>query len=312
MKFNKKIVVTTLSTVMGLSIVGAISGTVAWYQYSTRATTSFVATSVANTGVLQISKTGNDATWVRDLGNSDTGSADNKLTPVTFGGIDKDDALPAKAYFRPESGYGAYSDWTEATAGKEYIQYSFYLRAVKVDSSSSDTLVAKDVYLSDITMQALGTNTIVDSSMRLHIAIDGGSNILISKTAVTDLATYGKLDLDGDGKADKVHGYQGISATGECVYGVENSVQNTYGISDWKATRDGDGFAAADAGKKLFTTKTTGATKVTVTIWLEGWAQLHPQADPSEVKAMWDPTKTVGVSINFGLTFDVGKGAFDA
>ena len=54
MKFNKKLVVATLSTALGLGIVGSITGTVAWYQYSTRATTSIIGSSGGKTGVLQI------------------------------------------------------------------------------------------------------------------------------------------------------------------------------------------------------------------------------------------------------------------
>ena len=52
---SKKLIISALSTGMGVSLVGAITGTVAWYQYSTRSTVSFVGTSLASSKNLLIS-----------------------------------------------------------------------------------------------------------------------------------------------------------------------------------------------------------------------------------------------------------------
>ena len=104
MKFNKKLVVTSLSTVLGLGIVGSISGTFAWYQYSTRASASIIGVSSAEAGMLQI-KASTASTWAdKDLETSDLigTRTDRKIYPVTFGGFEKDAALPAKAYKNPE------------------------------------------------------------------------------------------------------------------------------------------------------------------------------------------------------------------
>ncbi len=300
---------------MGLSIVGAISGTVAWYQYSTRATTSFVANSVGDSGLLKIS-TAADGTYMRDLPSTATGSTnDNKLSPVTFGKLGENKALPGTAYTSPEVGQASYSNWQTATKGKEYIQYDVYLKAVEFDDNGAETLVAKDVYLSDITIADATANKAVSDALRVHIAVDGGSNYLVSNTAVTNLELYGKLDLDGDGAADKVGGYNfndGSDTT--VIYGVDGDKQTTTGINDVKASRDSNGdFPSTEASKKLFTTSTSAATKVTITVWLEGWAQLNPysgEGKDTDVKAIWDTTKTDGATVNIGLTFDVGRNAF--
>ena len=45
---NKKIIVSTLALAMGAALAGSISGSVAWYQYSTRASAQ-IAGSAAGT-----------------------------------------------------------------------------------------------------------------------------------------------------------------------------------------------------------------------------------------------------------------------
>ena len=121
MKMNKKIIIPLFSTIAGLSLIGGTSGAVAWYQYNTRVTTSFVGTSVADSGVLQIgykAEGSSSIAWGRD--NYETGSTnDNKLEPVTFGALGTGNALPSTAYANPEAGKGLYSQWVAATKGKQ-------------------------------------------------------------------------------------------------------------------------------------------------------------------------------------------------
>ena len=54
MKINKKVMVTTLALAMGAALAGSISGSVAWYQYSTRASAQLTGTSVGTSRNLQI------------------------------------------------------------------------------------------------------------------------------------------------------------------------------------------------------------------------------------------------------------------
>ena len=139
---NKKLLIPVLSTAMGLSVIGGITGAIAWYQYNSKVSASFIGTSVADTGVLQIGHKvledhdNNPQTpkievmkWERDfslLGES------AKLIPVTFGEMGKteellfddehnpldedqdghqdvkihENVLPTKAYAYPEAGAG--------------------------------------------------------------------------------------------------------------------------------------------------------------------------------------------------------------
>ena len=88
---SKKLIVSALSTTMGVSLVGAISGTVAWYQYSTRSTVSYVGTSVATSENLLVSLTEN-GTYHNDIGHSEVASAlqsHTELAPVTTGAMEE-------------------------------------------------------------------------------------------------------------------------------------------------------------------------------------------------------------------------------
>ena len=311
MKVNKKILVPVLSTVMGLSLIGGVSGAVAWYQFNSRVTTSFIGTSVADSGILQIGQMGTSGIeWGRDV--TETGSTnDNKLLPVTFGVLDSTtNALPDEAYGYPEAGKPLYSQWTQATKGKEYVQYDVYLRAQQADGSddSGYSLVAKDVYLSDITMDVVETaKASIGEALRIHIAVDGGKNFLIAQNTVTQLPLSGKMDLDGDGELDKVGGYAWETGrTNDVIYGTQGTFQDAAGISEMECPRDANGdLTNTSADNKILTTKTTGETKVTITVWLEGWEKMG-----TAETAVWDAFKTAGASVHVGLTFDVGKNAF--
>ena len=65
--------------------------------------------------------------------------------------------------------------------------------------------------------------------------------------------------------------------------------------------------AAGLSLKKICSTGTNedNPTKLTITIWLEGW---HRYGNPES--ALWDPAVTAS-DINIGFTFDVGRTAFE-
>lgn len=309
MKFNKKLVVATLSTALGLGIVGSITGTVAWYQYSTRATTSIIGSSGGKTGVLQIKMAGaEDSTYTRDLYTATltSGRSNTVLYPCTFGGIDNNVALPSTAKRNPVAGKGNPENWEDATSSVDYIQYSVTLRAQQYNPSTEqvEPLQNINIYLSDIMLEDAETTAgDLTTALRMHIHTNDGATdkyFLIGSTATT-LDTYGHLDIDGDGIADKVGGYETDPNHNDTVmYGVESSQQKCMGISDI------EGLTTA-IGK----TNASGTLDVTVTLWLEGWAQLNPYSSPNtDVKAMWN-NNTIGKTIHAGLTFDVDT-QFDA
>jgi hypothetical protein len=105
MKVNKKVLIPLFATAMSLSAIGGISGAIAWYQYNSKVTSSYVGASVADTGVLQIGtyqkvfdENGDPVyvdpqaqnpvqkevlVWGRDLVKPNA----DRLVPVTFGAM---------------------------------------------------------------------------------------------------------------------------------------------------------------------------------------------------------------------------------
>lgn len=316
---NKKVIIPLFASAMGLSLLGGISGAVAWYQYNTRVTASYVGTSVAESGLLEIGKKVNDSFDYsqRDLFMATSGT----LKAVTFGETAKNAALPGQAYYRPEAGVADMTKWQQATANTDYFQFDIYLKAEQFDNESNTMKqVAKDVYLSDLQISVAETSTKAEmaKAVRVHLDVDNGSKFLISNDAVTDLPVYGGLDLDQEAGNDKVGGYQWVDGrTNEIVYGYpdagnEGKYQNTYGKSEVVNARDNNNHLTADASKKICTTSATANVKITVTVWIEGWAKLTTKANQAAADAIWDPAYGDDATVRVGMTFDVGDGAFSA
>ena len=278
MKIKKsRIIIPALALLIGASLAGSISGTVAWYQYSTRTNVAFIGSSVGASGNLQIRFVG-DTDWktrltIEDIGEKlAEGDYATDLTPITAGGIDKNANLPLTGteplfYSNPTVGVGPQENWLKASKAN-YAQIKLQLRYVDKEGATPAN-AAKKIYLSDLLIQEDSSNTGADISdaLRIHvstyesIAPATKSNFLISKNG-GQTVTYGKLDLDGDGSPDK--GYDandkyGFNAnrtsenpTGltDVVYGTANSSQVCYAA---------DSSAAALSGRKYF--DSTGAQK---------------------------------------------------
>lgn len=213
---NKKLLIPLFATVVGLSVVGGISGAVAWYQFNTRVNASFVGTSVADSGVLQISSE-KDTGYGRDVYKTNSEN-NNKLTPVTFGYGDvtngRGQALPEKAYCYPEAGEKDMEKWTEARKNFEYIQFDLYLKAQQI-SGNTTTDAAVNVYLSEMFLESVDSNTPeIARALRVHLAVYEDltenaaptRNFLISREGKT-VNLHGNLDLDGNGELDREHGW---------------------------------------------------------------------------------------------------------
>jgi len=358
---NKKVIIPLFASAMGLSLLGGISGAVAWYQYNSRVSASFLGASVADTGVLQIGTMemvddDNDPetpkveqyTWGRDL--SFMGEKAN-LIPVTFGAMGANNALPPKAYAYPESGAGeGYTQidpdlpgWVEAKEGEHYAQFEFYLRAYQTDDTEAEgyKLVARDVFLSNVILASVTDDKVAEDALRVHIAVENQSAMLLAKDKIEDdssttdaneaLPLFGGLDLDKNGHNDKYHGTvfndnlkkYGVQTEGEhtgeaihaeneeIVYGVSGQYQETkalLGNDSIVQERDADGKMprSTDAGyeNKILTTSASGAVKVTVTVWLEGWAIL--KTGESTESNVWNPYYSAGTDVQLGLQFDTG------
>lgn len=362
MKTSKKIIIPFFSTVVGLSLAAGIGGAFAWYQYNSQATASFLGSSVADTGVLQIgwktidnkgtADTSDDVEvmhWGRDFVQ---GGEAAKLTPVTFGEMGADNALPAKAYAYPESGIGTgYDKWVEAEAGKQYAQFDFYLRALKPNPDSPANtalqipqgyeLVERDVFISDFACKSVTNDKVADEALRIHLAVENQENRLLSKVAhdydpsadpIVDnrLNLYGPLDLDQSGENDKAitTAFKSLADYGTyddddddstpdvpvytegqtIIYGVDGQKQATEALEDLKQERDTEGKMPTSSdpeySKKILTTSTSDLTKITLTVWLEGWEYLKTAG--TEKSQTWNPKYAAGTQVQVGLQFDSG------
>ena len=84
-----KIIIPAAALAMGIALVGSVSSTLAWYQYSTKAQAAFIGTSVGQSENLEIQKA--DEKWTSNLTNAEVNALAGinesypNLLPVTPG-----------------------------------------------------------------------------------------------------------------------------------------------------------------------------------------------------------------------------------
>lgn len=233
MKINKiKFIVATLITCSTAALLGSVTNTIAWYQYSTRVSAVYLGASAGARGNLRIRIKGTD-TWLNDLTHVDVANYLNaqhigqKVAPITSGPMNADDAIKTKDngemvfYQNPDGGipteHVGYDNQTwKAADSSMYVSIPLELR---FESEKNDyTFLEKDVYISDLIIQGDWKNNQnnkedLSSSVRVHLSSyqnndqsqghsDTAINRLISKDGGTIL-TEGYLDLDGDGDLDE-------------------------------------------------------------------------------------------------------------
>ena len=309
---SKKIIVSTLSTVMGVSLVGAITGTVAWYQYSTRSTVSYVGTTVGSSRNLLVSADGNE--FKPDLKREDLNSHAHNLYPITTGDQSKDAALSSDIngtifHAQPVYQYFNYNDWIRADADM-FVQFPIYLKYNEVLEDGSKDIVKemKNVHLTNVVIQDDVNNTKADISdaIRVHLHTEQG-NMLISKKG-EDTAVFGTLDLNNDGVLDdNKPAYDFIDHNEPVNYGAEGAFQNAFradalpdlvigtlfakkvhlaknaNLDELNENEDvyftdetletaASGIVAEEEGKDFYVSQPV--LTITVTIWLEGWQKL--------------------------------------
>jgi hypothetical protein len=299
-KNTKKIVVSALAVAMGAGLVGSISGTVAWYQYSTRSTTAFVGTSVGTSRNLE-AKVGSATTYKVDWTTSETASVigNTNVAPVTTGATTKDAKLP-QLKGHPVYGVTSIANWRNALA-TEYITFPINFRVMDSVNGATATEVAdKPVYLENVTIQKKhgagdGADDISEA-IRVHLSTGASNNALIAKTA-TSTDTNGPLKLkDGpSGSNDNNGRYEWDTGT-ELTYG--SGVQTSYAQDDSAIIANpANPYDTTSWGGFHFTTADT----LTVTIWMEGWAKLS-SGSPETLQATWD-AKYISEQFEVGLSF---------
>ena len=326
MKLNsKKIITSAMLTLIGASMVGSVAGTVAWYQYSTRASAAYVGTSAKCSEMLQVvvgtateAASAAESDWKTNLSVSNittyiagqsgqTATTAAQVTPVTAGNQKKNAALNTlKAH--PVYTYTAYSAWQNAAA-TDYVTFPLTFRVKDVDGASTTTKLAQDMnlYLQDLLIQADGSNpsgkSDISAAIRVHFATTETTPnyMLLSNEGVT-IDTCGALDLNGDtvddALSDRGTAYS-FETTTALTYGDANSKEEAYDIDDVKAD---DTNGVLTGGTAVGTIASGSTLTVNVTIWLEGWQKLGASGSQS---ALWDATKYVGALFDVGMTFAV-------
>lgn len=336
---NKKLVVSSLAICMGAGLVGSVSGTVAWYQYSTKTAINMMGTSIGVSKTLQIG-IGGDGTPTTDLTTyptrteykgglsiddvkayleSTTRGNENgtgeTLSPVTQGAFAKDGVMDVTKFVgNPIAGVTDMSKWIKAE-GDEFVVLPLWIRAVETDKDG-EHYVARKIGMSDVSIDnksVTGKQDITDA-VRVHVNC-GDNNLLLAN--VSETATYGKMDLDGIPGNDKTAGKYEWEESEEIIYGVENSKQESYNVKT--AVKGGDllvddeyrnaGNSLTDnkeAYKGGYTLGTTTANSekginVNLVIWLEGWQELtKPEVSDKKV---WDADAYIGSQFYLGITF---------
>lgn len=337
MKINKKVLIPVFATAMGLSVIGGVSGAVAWYQYNSKVTASYIGVSTADTGVLRI-REGASGSWGRAVDKGD----ENTLKPVTFdkSATDATKFDVSKAWTTPEAGAGnaealghgsyyegqdyvpangttpetkGYAGWVQA-GSTDFAHFDLYFDAYQTNANEDDagyTHVARPVYLSNYILRSLDENgdvvttKLAEEALRIQFDIYNDSDVLTSQiiTGKTAGSTSlcGALDLDGNNSADKYHAtpFNDVTTGTSGLDGTEIE----YGLHGASQTVTAlSGYNSSS--NALFSTSGVEAKPVHVgiTIWLEGWALLN-----SATRAEWNPFQTAGCSVQVGLEFTTGE-----
>ena len=270
----KKVVVSVLALAMGAGIAGSISGSIAWYQYSTRVSAVISGASAGTVRELQVSKTA-DGQYSQHV------SFDNQTFKPTSVSVGNNNAL---TFYRHPVYKTANLGVLNDTAG--YVaDYTFYFKCVDNDSGT-ETQKAKDVYLTSIAIvdKSVSPDTL-NIAPAIRVAVNGE---LLSINGGTT-TTHGNLNLNGnkDNQSQDImdrDGYDTNDVEGELVdyiNGTSQSYTTTKVANSVTVVDSSDPYAFATkdhtelSTKKLTSTKTEGASDaVTIKVWLEGWEVL--------------------------------------
>ena len=245
-KKNRKLIISSLAVLVGASLIGSVTGTVAWFQYATRAQVAYTGATAHCTKMLEIS-VDNGAHWKTNIGKDELIPLTN-FAPMTTGEQAMDEAISVKSkqsqsekeedgvtpktytslfYKQPKYRQGLYADWLLADSAN-YQQFEILVRSRDMNknaNSETPDLLVNDVYLTDLVIQDASSNGNLDLSdaVRVHFAseyVDGGAtanNYMLFSKETTSVDVGGFLDLDNDGKLD----YDGYDFDGaHCLYGA--------------------------------------------------------------------------------------------
>ena len=339
---KNKIIVSALALAIGGSLAGSVSGTIAWYQYSTRANVAYVGEASGVSSNLQMrfkSESGSENAWRTRITwqemNNELGDGMH-LVPMTFGKLSKDDALPANGYVQPAPGVADMTKWKKAT-NKNYAQSTLQVRNINREAAEAAN-DAQDVYLSKLVLQKdLQTpagKEDISNALRVHISSVAGStkkNKLISKLG-GNTNTSATLDIDGDGDDDQAYPDPENDEFGfsyddggnpvqlaDVIYGDQdkdgtpNEIQSSYSAS--YLSSDANAFLVYsennylyndDAKTVLDNAKSIGQTLEGSSGYLEVTITIWIEGwQEFNSNALWDATKYVDSKFDVGIQFAI-------
>lgn len=238
--------VAVMALAIGASIAGSISGTVAWYQYSTRSSIAYQGASVKCTESLQVRIYDNsgegeayNSGWKQDLTTTDvanylksakvgrTAETVANLAPVTSGTLAAN-TVATSFYKNPIYQYGgAYTDgnaWKAASKVTDYVELPLQFRVGDVKGTRTDNdfdgFLAKKLYVTDLTIASTSTGSKRDITDALRLGIDATTDVTFSKNGGS-VGVAGKLDLNADGEDDKAPHYDwDATPAADVIYGA--------------------------------------------------------------------------------------------
>ena len=338
-----KIIISTLALAMGAALAGSVSGTVAWFQYSTRAQATYIGESVHCSEALEVSAD-SGSTWKTELSKvSPASNTGDKLEPITTGALNNNVALPTiggtgadkddpKFYKNPVYQFADPAVWGLADA-HNYVQFTLNFRVRDIDGAANNPtlLSGHNLYLTNLEIVSLadsaGSATTdahdLYKAIRVHISASGYNALFAAGDSSNDVTTvtHGKLDLNNDGEYDQTVGYDWTANRSEIDYGnptnaaiadPDTIVQNAY--SAGKSANFADDTNPANvvnttaAPGKIGAIDKTNGLSITVTIWIEGWTELDvaPAGNKDKAQSGTDSSPVWDPATYAGKNFGVG------
>lgn len=312
MKMNK-IIIPAAMLAVGVALIGSVSSTLAWYQYSTKAQAAYIGTSVGETENLEIKvKDGEGWKWVSradsgDINNLLAENVGSHILPVSpavaaaDGNLDEDDALPSQFYNSVETGVSGIDTYGSRRADvANYVQFTLNVRYNKNGGFPAKKIMLNDLTITDAAGQSNAEGDLY-KAVRVHFSTSSNKYLFLRDDAnsnekvATD--TFGKLDTDNSGTYDTEWGYEWESPV-DAIYGVNNSTQTALN------TKFNGAFSNKELGRTI--SSDGDGLAITVTIWIEGWQKLSGTKATNKDNgngAIWDPTIYNNKQFKVGMRF---------
>lgn len=251
MKLTKKLIVSAFAGALTLGVVGSISGTVAWYQFSNKSTVQLIGLSSGKDRYLKLAiadvmPAATSSDWKSDLFTKDVetylASVHPSGTPLleyepgtpSVAGFTKDTAWTAATKMRPNPDYQNFNinDWGTLGAHR-YVELPVWVGYLEKDSTTTK-LVSREIGVSDVTIENIAVSGKLDisSAVRVHIQ---NEDALTAESAlfanVAETTTHAKLDIGGPAGLDRDGAFPEVfhdEVTGH-DYLVESGTEKEYG-----------------------------------------------------------------------------------